>query len=263
MKALSCIVIFTFLFNCKKEPKQILKVEAETVLPVLKSDSIEIEPVEINIDKDFVLGKFDYKKDTTFIKVKAIHTTKPVLYIKKEAYEAFKEMHKAAEADGIDLIIVSGARNFYEQKGIWERKWNKYSNLVPIDRAKKILKYSSMPTTSRHHWGTDIDLNNLNNSHFEKGKGKIVYDWLTNHANDYGFYQTYTEKSNGRTGYNLERWHWSYLPLASQYLKYYNENISTSDITDFKGAKLAEELNVIHDYVNGVSESVKSYKVSH
>ncbi|NJK84501.1 MAG: M15 family metallopeptidase [Saprospiraceae bacterium] len=42
----------------------------------------------------------------------------------------------------------------------------------PQERALKILKYSSMPGTSRHHWGTDIDLNSFSNSYFEQGEGK-------------------------------------------------------------------------------------------
>ena len=81
-------------------------------------------------------------------------------------------MQRAALYDTIQLIIVSGTRNFKEQKAIWNRKWNRYNNLKSIDRIKKILEYSSMPSTSRHHWGTDLDLNNLNNSYFTSGKGK-------------------------------------------------------------------------------------------
>jgi len=31
---------------------------------------------------------------------------------------------------------------------------------------------------------------------------------MAEHANDYGFYQPYTDKSlNGRTGYEEEKWH--------------------------------------------------------
>jgi len=260
MKAPFYLLVFIFIFNCKNESKQILKAEKEPITSDLEIDSIKEKPIKIKITKDFVLGKFDYKTDTTFVKVKSIHTTKPVLYLKNEVYEAFQNMHQAAKADGIDLIIVSGTRNFYEQKGIWERKWKKYSKLKPLERAKKILEYSSMPSTSRHHWGTDIDLNNLNNSFFETGKGKDIYNWLTQHAKDFGFYQTYTDKSYGRTGYNLERWHWSYLPLASHYLEFYKQHISYEDIDDFKGATLAKELDVIQNYVNGVDQSVKDYK---
>lgn len=117
-----------------------------------------------------------------------------------------------------------------------------------------------MPSTSRHHWGTDMDLNSLNNSYFASGKGKKIYDWLTNNAYKYGFYQVYTDKVNGRTGYNLERWHWSYLPLASAYLEQYNTTINYSDIISFEGSDLAEEIKVIPEFVNGVSEKVKTFK---
>lgn len=210
-------------------------------------------------NKDFILGKFNYKTDTNFVKLSYTHSSKEI-YLNKEVYKAFKEMHSLAKKNGINLTVISGTRSFYQQKGIWERKWNKYKKLKPIDRAKKILEFSSMPTTSRHHWGTDLDLNNLNNSYFETGRGKKEYEWLCQNANDFGFYQVYTNKNNGRMGYNLEKWHWSYLPLASNYLNYYNNNITYSDINGFKGSELASKLKIITDYVNGISILSKGFK---
>ncbi|MCA0131819.1 M15 family metallopeptidase [Winogradskyella alexanderae] len=213
----------------------------------------------IQIDKAFVLGKFNYKTDTNFIKVDPKYSSKEI-YLNMEVYEAFIEMYDHAEKDGISLKIISGTRNFSEQKAIWERKWVKYTYLEPKERAEKILEYSSMPSTSRHHWGTDLDLNSLNNSYFNGGKGKSEYEWLKANANNFGFYQVYTEKSIGRTGYNLEKWHWSFLPLASKYLDFYNKNIEYSDIRGFKGDTLASEMKMIHNYVNGLSKKVKGYK---
>mgnify|MGYP000312507363 FL=1 len=109
-----------------------------------------------------------------------------------------------------------------------------------------------MPSTSRYHWGTDIDLKNLNNSYFERGLGAKEYQWLNKNAKNYGFHQVYTSKENGRTGYNMEKWHWSFMPLANQYLKFYNSNITYDDITGFTGSELADDLNIIKDFVNGV-----------
>ncbi len=214
-------------------------------------DSI-IKEKEI-ISKNFVLGKFNFRKDTTFTKVASKYATKRI-YLKKEAYQAFIKMHSHAQRDGIKLTILSGTRNFNYQKGIWERKWKKYNYLPPQKRVLKILEFSSMPSTSRHHWGTDIDLNNLNNSYFKKGKGKKEYKWLVENAPKYGFYQVYTSKNNGRTGYHMEKWHWSYLPLAQQYLDFYNKNITYKDIKGFKGAKTAKEIQVIEKYVNGIEK---------
>ncbi|WP_439153223.1 M15 family metallopeptidase [Winogradskyella sp.] len=208
--------------------------------------------------KSFILGKFNYRNNPTFIKVEPKYTSKEI-YLKKEVSDAFIMMSEVAKIDGVSLKIISGTRNFYEQKAIWERKWKKYNTLNKSNRAKKILVYSSMPSTSRHHWGTDIDLNSLNNSYFNTVKGKATYNWLKTHANRFGFYQVYTNKTNGRTGYNEEKWHWSYLPLASKYLSYYNDNVKASDISGFKGSEIAEQLKIIEDYVNGISEKAKRY----
>lgn len=257
---ITCSIVF--VFSCQSNASKSIDKELNSVQPesVIKTDTLKPMPQDsLNITKEFVLGKFNYKTDTTFTKVSATHSAK-TLYLHKNTYNAFLEMYNAAKEDGIELIILSGTRNFDEQKVIWERKWNKYKNLKPKERALKILEYSSMPSSSRHHWGTDFDLNSLTNSYFSSGKGKAVYDWLSANANNYGFFQVYTDKDHGRTGYNLEKWHWSYLPLASQYLNYYNTNITSADISEFKGAELAEDLHIIVDYVNGISEKAKQYK---
>lgn len=204
------------------------------------------------VNKNFLLGKTDYHKEFGFMKVTADHATKP-LFLKEETYLAFIEMYEAAKKEGISLRIISGTRNFHEQKAIWERKWKAFSDLTSEERMQKILEFSSMPGTSRHHWGTDMDLNNLENSYFESGKGKLEYEWLTRNAEKFGFYQVYTSKDAGRTGYAEEKWHWSYLPLADLYLRLYNELVEYSDIADFKGAELAEQINMIPHYVNGIS----------
>lgn len=248
-----CFLIF-FVTACKKDTSK----KAVLIQQPLPKAELPIEPT-IMLNKDFILGKFNYRTDTTFTKIDAQYASKTI-FLKKEVYEAFKTMYKSALKDTIKLTVISGTRNFYEQKAIWERKWTKYKYLEPLERAIKILEYSSMPSTSRHHWGTDIDLINLNNSYFESGKGKKAYQWLIKHANSFGFYQVYTNKKNGRTGYNLEKWHWSYLPLASTYLNFYNEKISYDAINDFKGAALAETLNIIPAYVNGVSVKAKRFE---
>lgn len=94
--------------------------------------------------------------------------------------QKFDEIYNAAHKDGIKLIIISGTRNFNYQKFIWDRKWAKnIKKMDNISSIKEILKYSSMPSTARHYWGSDIDLNNLENSYFEKGEGKKYSNgWL-------------------------------------------------------------------------------------
>ena len=107
-----------------------------------------------------------------------------------------------------------------------------------------------MPGTSRHHWGTDIDINSVKKKYFQSQKGKLVYQWLQKNAHLYGFFQVY-EKNRG--GYHVEEWHWSYLPISLYYLYYYNIYISYEDIKDFNFDYLAEDLEVIQNYVNVIN----------
>jgi len=215
-------------------------------------------------DKNFLLGKFEPASDVRFTKLRPEHTSGAATagYLRKETYAAFIKMAEAAKAEGVRLVIISATRNFESQKQIWENKWNgkvlvEGKNLTsvknPEERARIILRYSSMPGSSRHHWGTDMDLNNLENSYFESGSGLKIYQWLTTHAAEYGFCQPYTSKANGRTGYEEEKWHWSYLPLSQPLLDEYIKNIRYADIKGFKGCEAAVTVKIIEDYVQGIS----------
>lgn len=152
--------------SCNTKPKKIAKTEIIEIVEDTKK-AVKLKPLEIT--KDFVLGRFDYKNDSTFVKMSPAYSSKE-LYVNLKVSYAFLDMYNAAIADSVELKILSGTRNFHEQKAIWERKWNTYKNLEPTERAKKILEYSSVPSTSRHHWGTDIDLNSLNNLYFNSRK---------------------------------------------------------------------------------------------
>lgn len=209
-----------------------------------------------SISKAELMGQFDPSSHADFTRIESQFTSKEGIYLRTECYEAFKRMHAHAAADGVNLKIISATRNFNYQKGIWERKWDRpqYMGWQDIRKAKDILSYSSMPGSSRHHWGTDIDLNKLSNDWFKQGEGKKIYDWLVAHAANYGFHQVYTSKEEGRTGYNEEKWHWSYLPLAENYLRVFNDRIQNKDFEGFSGSKVAEEIRIKQLYVNGVEE---------
>ncbi|WP_299059938.1 M15 family metallopeptidase [uncultured Polaribacter sp.] len=240
--------LFLSFINCKPNQKK-------NSTNVVKNSKEKISAIAYSkyLNNDYVLGKFDYTKNADFRIVPKEKSSKKI-YVRKEVLSAFLKMEKAANKEHISFKIISGTRNFDHQKRIWNYKWNdKYKNIPTIKRVKKILEFSSMPSTSRHHWGTDIDLNNLNNAYFTKGKGLKEYNWLLKNAAKFGFYQVYTSKENGRKGYEEEKWHWTYLPLSSIYLNFYNEQITVDDITDFNGSEFAKELNIIDVYVNGIT----------
>lgn len=214
-----------------------------------------------------VMGRFDPTKHPEFSLVPSEMATKDGMYIRTEALEAFSRMRKEAQKDGITLTIVSATRNFDDQKRIWESKWNgsrkvngqNLSVSMPdqSERAREILKYSSMPGTSRHHWGTDIDINSVNPSYFETGKGKTEYEWLRDNAHRFGFCQTYTSKDADRpVGYDEEKWHWSYLPISIPMLRYYSRNVKAVHVAGFDGCT-ALPFEEVKRYVQGISPLCK------
>ncbi len=216
--------------------------------------------LEEHITKDFLLGKVKRNDNSLFEKVDTEHTERNI-YLLAPVYEAYKLMYDAALANGVKLIITSGHRTYVEQVCEWELRWNNPQTDTPfandIEKARYILQYRSMPGTSRHHWGTDIDLNSFRLSYFETTEGKKVYAWLQNNAHKYGFFQSYTELGPNRSvGYNEEKWHWSYRPIAQIMLTKYLELVSKDDIKGFKGDKAVSHLDIIDHWVCGISSEM-------
>ncbi|MFN8700255.1 MAG: M15 family metallopeptidase [Flavobacteriales bacterium] len=208
----------------------------------------------ITISREELLGKIDPATHPGFSPVPASIASREGMYLRSEVLTAFQAMRDSAKKDGVNLIILSATRPFNHQKSIWEKKWNrsKYAGWSDAEKALDILKYSSMPGTSRHHWGTDLDINSLEPAYFTSGEGKKIYDWMCAHAADFGFCQTYTSKSAGRTGYEEEHWHWSYYPLSSAFLEEYLRVITPADISGFSGSSTAGAIDVIGKYVRGI-----------
>lgn len=241
------------------------------VPPVSNTDTVKTETkndaarADTTISIEYLTGKFNPAKDKSFTECDLEYANREGIYLQEETYKAFIKMFYAAKNDGVTLKIISGTRNFAYQKSIWEQKWNG-SRLVdgknlattvkdPVERASIILKYSSMPGTSRHHWGTDIDLNSMENKYFETPAGKKIYDWLCNNASKYGFCQPFSTLGEKRKdGYQEEKWHWSYLPLAKTFLKEYQKKVTYDHITGFAGSQTARELKVIDNYVMSINK---------
>jgi LAS superfamily LD-carboxypeptidase LdcB len=205
------------------------------------------------LDLDFLMGRFDPAIHERFGRIDDKHTNKTNIYLDREVYNAFLRMHNDALKAGFRLMIVSATRDFYYQKRIWDYKWSgQPESLSDEEKAVKILEYSSMPGSSRHHWGTDIDLNVLDNSYYEKGEGKRIYDWLKENAHNYGFCQPYT--AGREKGYQEEKWHWTYLPLSSIYTKYAQEHMKDEYLEGFHGAEFASKIGITENFILSIDE---------
>ena len=218
----------------------------------------------------YLTGQFQPEQEAQFTSLEklGIPTRGRKLYLRKEAATALKQLvQDFREAHPkTPFWVQSATRNFYAQKSIWEGKWTgrrlvdgqklNRTHPDPVQRALKILEYSSMPGTSRHHWGTDFDLNHLTNDYYESGADAVLFQWLRKNAGKYGFCQPYTA---GRSaGYFEERWHWSYRPLAARFLADWKEIFAHDDEKfsksgSFAGAKEAGKLAPL--YVESVDNA--------
>ncbi len=128
------------------------------------------------------------------------------IYIKKEAYDAFTELFRDAEAQGLKMCICSGYRTYdYQQElflGNLESQGEEYTHM-----------FSAYPGRSEHHTGLAIDITSpsmdwaLSQDFADYPEGK----WLDEHCQDYGFILRYPEGKEDITGYGYEPWHFRYV----------------------------------------------------
>lgn len=252
-------IILPFTVFCQPSEKKTTeeKISDDIYLGVLK--------------EDYLLGKFERTKLDKFIN----KNEKDVHHLRPDTIAALNRMIEAYDLDRIQnnknaqhIFIKSAFRSFYDQKSIWEDKFTGKRKMredvtgkTPEQIIELILEYSSAPGTSRHHWGTDMDLNALQNDYFDpKGKGGYLYEWLQKNADKFGFCQPYNElEKRGNKGYKEERWHWSFAPIAnhlkSDWEKLFNDKKISFEKGKFLGSEILKNRPLL--YVTSINESCK------
>ena len=153
----------------------------------------------------------------------------------------FYGLQAAAKTAGFNLQIASGFRSFDRQLSIWN---NKYAGIRPVldkdeqpldllklselEKLHAILHWSALPGTSRHHWGSDLDIFDPNllpdkqrlqlttSEYCNNGYFHELTDWLTENMALFGFYRPYQSFLGGVA---TEPWHISYYSIADKALK--------------------------------------------
>lgn len=156
------------------------------------------------------------------------------------AAEALALLQRDAREAGFELAVASAFRSFDRQLQIFNAKASgerpvhdaagrtlDIGSLSESQRLHAILRFSALPGTSRHHWGTDLDVYDaralpegyrLQLSPAEVAPGGMfdgLHRWLDQRMADdasHGFYRPYAADHGGVAP---ERWHLSYAPLAS------------------------------------------------
>jgi len=214
-------------------------------------------------DKSFLMGKYDPQTHPDFTLCDK-YVSDDKTYLQTEVFEAFLEMAEAASKDDIHLQIISGTRTFDQQKEFWEYKikaisQNKFEKMSTFQKnkvIKHVLQFTAMPGTSRHHWGTEIDIVSSDPVFYQSQEGKELYKWMLRNAGDFGFRQVYNDNVS-RSGHQAEPWHWSYYRLTVPIYYCYLSKVTQSDIKGFVGEEFAQEILVINKYVTGINPDVK------
>lgn len=156
-----------------------------------------------------------------------------------EIVKPFLELRAQADAANFSIAIVSGYRSFERQLSIWNQKaegkrpvLDSYgqvldvSQLSPWERVQALLRWSALPGTSRHHWGTDIDIYDsaavasdyqvelTPREVADNGPFGAMHGWLDQQiaaGSAAGFFRPYDRDWGGIAP---ERWHLSYRPVA-------------------------------------------------
>jgi LAS superfamily LD-carboxypeptidase LdcB len=154
---------------------------------------------------------------------------------------ALARLQADAREAGFELAIASSYRSFDRQRLIWNAKATgervvhddagtpiEILALPEAQRLHAILRFSALPGTSRHHWGTDLDIYDaaavpagyavqLTPAEVAThGPFDALHCWLDARmaANaSHGFFRPYAKD---RGGVAPERWHLSFAPLARE-----------------------------------------------
>ena len=189
----------------------------------------------------------------------------------------FGRLRQRAARHGITLSIASGFRDFHRQLGIWNAKARGERPVYSSDGSRildpeemepaalmfAILRWSALPGTSRHHWGTDMDvwdagaveagyqLQLTPEEYRDNGPFAALGQWLASpDVAQLGFYRPYSEDRNG---VSPEPWHLSYRPLADRFAAHYRladlETLITASDIALKTEILANLDEIYHRFV--------------
>ncbi|MFZ9173935.1 MAG: M15 family metallopeptidase [Vulcanococcus sp.] len=149
-----------------------------------------------------LLGHFPYAEasDADLISIG------PGVLMNPEAAEALNRMRRAADADGIDLRVLSAFRSIALQKQIFFDVKSQRNQ-----SARERAQVSAPPGFSEHSTGFAVDLGdgrqpqtNLSTS-FDQTE---AFRWLQQHANRFHFALSFPD--GNKQGVSYEPWHWRF-----------------------------------------------------
>ena len=163
--------------------------------------------------------------NTTFKDPKSGRT----IQLQEEAWYSFQQMALAAQAEGINLGILSGFRGLNQQAELLKANANKTN--------AQILNSQAPVGYSQHHTGLAVDIGTMQSGLLKEGTKE--YNWLVQNASKYNFQLSYSKGSNQGAGF--EPWEWRYTGTTTEQAK----TEKSSRLTDITDQEKRDAINVL------------------
>lgn len=152
---------------------------------------------------------YDYTGNLTEIDQKYINGS--LRQIDKNVYPYMQAMIEAAWADGVKLYVWSPYRSYDTQNMLFQKQVQRcINNGTPQSEAEaEAATVVARPGTSEHHTGLAADFN-MASDDFEN---TAMYEWMQEHAAEYGFIMRYPANKTDITGVIYESWHYRFVGI--------------------------------------------------
>ena len=169
--------------------------------------------------------------------------------LEEKVAEAVVSMINAMREDDITNVSVTSGYRTYEYQ---QKLFNKY---IAEEKAahpdgsdekvrEQVLTYSAAPGTSEHQSGLCVDLfttemeglwnygSETPKNPYDKGFAETdAFEWLMEHAHEYGFILRFPENKTDITGYSYESWHYRYVGVEHA-TKIHEQGITLEEYLD-------------------------------
>ncbi len=156
-----------------------------------------------HLDSDFV--------PENLVEVDEEYTNGEVQRGSKVAVSAFLEMAKAAEGEGLGLVINSSYRSYQNQEELCQTYADLYGDSY-------VERYVAKPGYSEHQTGLSFDIGSTSSNIFAESE---EYTWMLDHAYQYGFILRFPKSGEDITEFRNEPWHYRY--VGKKIAKYIHE----------------------------------------
>ena len=140
------------------------------------------------------------------------------LQMQTEAAAAFDEMRQAANATGLHLMACSTYRSVERQTELYDAEVQKWigKGYAEADAREKAATVVMIPGCSEHNTGLAVDVASVTNQRVEEDfEDEPEFDWLQEHAAEYGFILRYPSDKQAITGVSYEPWHYRYVGVEN------------------------------------------------